>query len=308
MSDSNPVPEAGTVPTCYRHPDVPTGIVCTRCGRPICGQCMIDAAVGFQCPTCVMEGMRSTRAFELPYGGTRVADTRRTTVVLIAVNVIIFLVAMAVKGFADQFSLTPAGTCLSVSDPDSYYPNATAAQCAASGDGNWVPGVAGGRWWQIVTSAFLHTQLWHVGLNMMALWILGQNLERVLGRARFLALYLVSALTGSAAVMWLASPDSSSLGASGAIFGMFAAFALLVWRVKGDFKQVLYVLGINAVISFMPGISWQAHLGGFLGGLVVAAIIVFAPRENRSVLQWAGVGVVTALTLGAIALRVLQLI
>lgn len=268
---------------------------------------MVDAAVGFQCPECVVAGQRATRALELPYGGTRVADPRQTTIALIAVNVLVFAAAMAFTWLSHVLSLTPRGICLSLTDVDSYYPGATAAQCLGSGDGTWVPGVAGGRWWQVITSAFLHTQYWHIGLNMMALWILGPNLEQVLGRVRFLALYLVAALTGSLAVMWLADPDSSSLGASGAIFGLFAALALLVWKVRGNFRQVLYVLGINAVISFMPGISWQAHLGGFLGGLVVTAILAFAPRPNRTTVQWAGIAAVTLLTVSLLALRAFQL-
>ncbi len=307
MSDLNADASAGTVPTCYRHPDVPTGIVCTRCGRPICGHCMIDAAVGFQCPDCVATGLRQTRALELPYGGTRLADPRQTTIALIALNVVVFVIVLAMRNLADQLALTPAGVCMSVADPGSYYPKVGAAACGSLSDGSWVPGVASGRWWQVVTSAFLHTQPWHIGLNMVALWMLGPNLERVLGRARFLALYLVAALAGSAMVMWVSDPDSSSLGASGAIFGLFAALALLVWKVRGNFRQVLYVLGINAVISFMPGISWQAHLGGFLGGLAVAAILVFAPKQSRTTVQWAGIGLLTLLILGLIALRALSL-
>lgn len=268
---------------------------------------MVDAAVGFQCPECVQEGMRQTRAAELPYGGRRVADTRRTTVVLIALNLLVFAAALLVRGLADQLALTPGGTCMSAADAGSYYPHAGAAACQSMSDGHWVPGVAGGRWWQVITSAFLHTEPWHIGLNLLALWILGQNLEQVLGRARFLALYLVSALAGSAGVMWLADPDSSSLGASGAIFGLFAALALLVWKVRGNFRQVLYLLGINVVISLLPGIAWQAHLGGFLGGLAAAAIIVFAPKPNRHALQWAGLAVFTALVIALIALRAVQL-
>jgi len=270
---------------------------------------MIDAAVGFQCPECVRAGIRETRSAELPYGGARVADTRLTTVVLIALNLVVFVAALALPrlGLAEQLALTPAGTCLSVGDPGSYYPGAPAAACRSMSDGAWVPGVAGGRWWQVVTSAFLHTQPWHIGLNMMALWILGQNLERVLGRARFLALYLVSALAGSAAVMWLSDPDSSSLGASGAVFGLFAGMALLAWKVRGNVRQVLYVLGINVVVSLMPGISWQAHLGGFLGGLAVAAVLVFAPRARRTGVQLSGIVLVAAVVIGLIVLRTAQL-
>jgi len=279
----------GVVPTCYRHPDTPTGIVCTRCGRPICGQCMVDASVGFQCPECVRAGMRDTRMSELPYGGRRVANPRLVTIVIIAINVVMFGLVWVRRELAEVLALTPMGTCFSAAEPGSYYPGIGAAACQAMGDGSWSPGVAGGRWWELVTSAFLHTQPWHIALNMVALWLVGQNLELVLGRGRYLALYLVSALAGSACVMWLAGPESSSLGASGAIFGLFAALALLMWRVRGNMRQLLIVMGINIAVSFMPGISWQAHLGGFLGGGLVAAILVFAPRERRAPVQWAGV-------------------
>ncbi len=268
---------------------------------------MIDAAVGFQCPECVATGLRETRAFELPYGGVRVEDPRRTTMVLIGLNLVLFVVVMAMRSLADVLALTPAGVCMSVADPGSYYPRASLAACQAMTDGNWVPGVASGRWWQVITSAFLHTQPWHIGLNMVALWMLGPNLERVLGRARFLAVYVVSALAGSAGVMWLSDPDSSSVGASGAIFGLFAALALLIWKVRGDFRQIMIVLAINVGVSLMPGISWQAHLGGFLGGLVAAAIIVFAPKQSRTTVQWAGIGLLTLFILGVTALRAVTL-
>lgn len=269
---------------------------------------MIDAAVGFQCPDCVRQGSRETRQHELPYGGRRVADPRRTTVVLIAVNVVVFVLVSLRSGLSDLLSLTPAGICLSVSDPGSYYPSATQAVCEVLADGEWVPGVATGRWWQVLTSMFLHTSLWHLGMNMLALWFVGQNLEVVLGRARFLAVYLVSGLFGSAAVMWLSDPASATLGASGAVFGLFGALLLLAWRVRGNVRQLLYVMAINAAISFIPGVSWQGHLGGFVGGVVVTAIILFAPRTHRAQVQWSGIALATAATLAAIALRAVLLL
>jgi membrane associated rhomboid family serine protease len=273
---------------------------------------MISAAVGFQCPECVSDGARQTRQHEGPYGGSRSANPSLTTIVLIAINALVWAAISATGGAGSrlvyQLSLLPIGLCASVSQPGAIYPNAGAGVCAAIGDGSWMPGVAQGAYWQLLTSAFTHVEIWHIGFNMLALWFLGPGLERVLGRVRFLAIYLISALTGSAAVLWLADPQTQTLGASGAVFGMLGALLVLAYKVRGDVRSVLIWLGINVAYTFLgSGISWQGHFGGLLGGALVTAIVLYAPRKDRTRLQWLGIAGVVVVLAVLIGVRVLQL-
>ncbi|MEN0069956.1 MAG: rhomboid family intramembrane serine protease, partial [Propionicimonas sp.] len=281
-------------PQCYRHPGRVTYINCQRCGRPICPECMVPAAVGFQCPECVADGMRSTRQNQGPYGGERSKNPAFTTLVLIAANAAVWLLITLTGGalspWAFRLGLRPEGMCLLADGSGRYFPGVGADTCAAyGGAATWLPGVADGAWWQPLTSAFTHVELMHIGFNMVALWFLGPQLERVIGRPRFLSLYLLSALAGSAAVMWLSNPSSSTVGASGAVFGLMGALLVLVLKVGGNVQSVLVWLGLNVAFTFIGvGISWQGHLGGLLGGAAIAAIIAYAPRQNRATLQWLG--------------------
>ena len=294
---------------CYRHPDRPTYIRCQRCGRPICGDCMISAAVGFQCPDCVSEFAKQTRQHEGPYGGTRSANPRLTTIVLIAINVAVWALILVVgDALTGLLSLQPGGICLSATDPTRWYPDATtAARCVLAG-GAWQAGVASGAWWQVLTSAFTHVAPMHLGMNMISLWFLGPPMEAALGRARFLAVYLLSALTASAAVMWFAESTTQTLGASGAVFGLIGSLVVVGLKVKADLRIAFIWLGINLAFTFLnPGISWQGHIGGLVGGLAATAIIVYAPRKDRSRIQWAGLAGLAVLTIIAIVVRAAQL-
>ncbi|MHA7140144.1 MULTISPECIES: rhomboid family intramembrane serine protease [unclassified Arthrobacter] len=146
--------------------------------------------------------------------------------------------------------------------------------------------------WRMLTAAFLHSTgfLLHIAFNMYALWIMGQALEPLLGRTRFLALYLLSAFGGSVAVLLLSNPLQSVVGASGAVFGLFGAMLIVQRRRGGDVRQLVVLIAINGVLGFVvPGISWQAHLGGLLTGTAAAAIIAYAPKgKNRSLIHWGG--------------------
>lgn len=301
------------VPTCYRHPDRETYISCQRCERPICPDCMHEAAVGFQCPSCVAEGAKSTRSGRNAYGGARSANPALTSMVLIALNVAVWLGVVATgwggSSLIDALALTPDGECASIANPGSYYTTVGSEQvCAAIGDGDWHPGVANGSLWQMVTSMFLHVQVWHIGFNMLALWLLGPQLERVLGRLRFLALYFVSGLAGSVAVLWLSNPHQSTLGASGAVFGLIGAMLVIGTKVGGDVSQLWGLLAVNAVLTFVvPNVSWQGHLGGLVGGALVAAILVYAPRQQRGLVQAAGIGGLVAALAVATVVRMMML-
>jgi membrane associated rhomboid family serine protease len=257
---------------------------------------MRSAAVGFQCPSCVKEGARSTRQTLTPYGGQRVADPRLTTFVLIGLNVLVWLAIRASGGsnsrLVDQLALLPQSAYTRYSD----------------GSVVLVHGVADGAWWQLVTSAFTHVDVLHIAFNMVALYFLGPMLETVLGRWRFLAVYLVSALAGSAAVMLFAAPHSQTIGASGAIFGLMGALAVVALKVRGQVQSVLTWIALNLVFTFtISGISWQGHIGGLVGGALIGTAMVYAPRSNRSLVQWGVTGLVLAASVVLIAGKVATL-
>jgi len=300
------------VPTCYRHPDRETYVRCQRCEKPICPDCMRDAAVGFQCPDCVKEGAKTTRQAQAAYGGRRSADPRLTTLVLVGINALVWLSILA-TGLAESrlvnlFTLKPRGRCDALDDPGHivvFNRPVTERLCEvkASPPGEWFPGVSDGAYWQLLTSMFTHVEVWHIGFNMLVLYLLGPQLEAVLGRARYVALYLVSGLAGSVCVYWFSGENTATLGASGAIFGLMAALLVVVHKIGGSVQSILMWLGLNAVLTFtFPGVSWQGHLGGFLGGLLVTGILVYAPKDRRILLQFAGIGLVlVALTAATVA-------
>jgi membrane associated rhomboid family serine protease len=290
------------VPTCYRHPDREAHIRCQRCDRVICPDCMRPAAVGFQCPECVKEGAKATRAGRTAYGGLRPTDASLTSMVLIAINVAVWIAIIATGGYdsrlVDWLALSPRGFCL---DAQGFVAPATGLSCPAGGELH--PGVSDGAYWQLVTSMFTHVQLWHIGFNMFALYALGPQLELVVGRARFLALYFLSGLAGSALVYW---GDRGALGASGAIFGLMGALLIVAIKVRGDVRGILTWIGINFVITFVfvNSISWEGHLGGFIGGTAIGAVLVYTPRgPRRTAIQVAGLTLIAALIALAIAVR-----
>lgn len=294
--------------TCYRHPGVVTGIRCQRCGRPICGACMIEAPVGFQCPECVAAAAQQTRQNVTPYGGRRSLQPATTSMALIGLNAALWVATLVTGGTQGQvfrtLALTPTGLCELSSGR--WFSGVSAAQCTTA-SGNWVAGVADGAWWQLITSAFLHVELMHILFNMLALWFLGPGVERVLGRARFLALYLISALAGSVTVYWLSSPTTTTLGASGAVFGLMGAVLILAIRARGDVRTILLWIGANVAITVFGAafISWQGHLGGFLGGIAVTLILVSTRR--RPSLQWGALAALVALLVVATVARTLIL-
>ncbi|MEI5673379.1 MULTISPECIES: rhomboid family intramembrane serine protease [unclassified Nocardioides] len=303
-----PMPQAG-VPTCYRHPGRESHIRCQRCSRPICPDCMRDAAVGFQCPECVAEGRRTTRQARTAYGGLRPTNASITTMVLIGLNVAVFGMIQLTGRYGSRlyelFALTPTGTC-SVSDGSGYFPGVTSeGLCSTVAGTRWVPGVVDGSYWQLVTTMFTHVEIWHIGLNMLALYMLGPQIELAVGRIRFLALYLLSGLAGSALVYWLADPEGSTVGASTAVFGLMGALLVIAHKVGGDVQQILLLLAVNAVITFtIPNVSWPGHLGGFLGGVVISGVLVYAPRgPRRAAFQACGLVTVTALLALAVIAR-----
>lgn len=285
-------PTEVSAPSCYRHAGRETYIRCQRCERPICPDCMHEASVGFQCPECVREGARTVRSARTPYGGRRTANPGVVTLSLIGLNALVWLLVTA-SGAMDgevlpALALIPAGAFYLVGEQPTF-----------------VSGVADGAVYQLVTAMFTHVEIWHIGFNMLALYILGPQLEALLGRWRFLALYLLSGLAGSVAVYWLAGVHSITVGASGAIFGLMAALLIVAIRVKGEVQSLLTLVGINLAITVLGSgfISWQGHFGGFAGGLLLALALVYAPRRHRTLWQVGGLVLFGVLLLVAVALR-----
>ncbi len=186
---SEPAPSGVGVPTCYRHPGRETWIRCQRCERPICPDCMRDAAVGFQCPDCVAEGARTTRAGQATYGGRRSHDPRQTTIALIAINLAVWVGGPAHRRprllAGRPADAAPAGP---LRDRRRLLPRGRPSPaCATIPDTTWVDGLADGSWWMAVTHGFVHVDVWHIALNCLGLWVLGPPVEAALGRVRFLA-------------------------------------------------------------------------------------------------------------------------
>ena len=234
--------------------------------------------------------------------------------ILIGVNVAVFLAVLLTGGgyarLATALSITPLGQCLVDDASGSYYPGVLdPATCASQPGAYWAAGVAYGAFWQVLTSAFTHAEILHIGANMLALFFLGPPLEQVLGRTRFLAVYLISALAGSAAVMWLAPPDSSALGASGAIFGMLGALPVITRKAGGNYQLVL---AGSASTWCSP---WWAARASPGRATWVACSAGWPPRRfwccrrrhHRRRWQWPGLAALTGLLLAVIVARVIML-
>jgi membrane associated rhomboid family serine protease len=258
---------------CYRHPDRETGLSCSECGRPICADCATFAPVGIRCPDhASVSGRRSpaTRIRPRPVrrapGVALATGSAPVTRILIAVNVAIYLlgVAQGHGGFNN-----PGGSLYAKLWLDA-------------------PQLHDGGWWRLVTTMFLHASLVHIGFNMFALWVIGTPVEQYLGRARYIGLYFVSGLAGSAGAL-LQTPGVT-VGASGAIFGILGAMMIIEWQVTGRLAgNAMTWIVINLAISFaIPGISWGGHVGGLIGGILVT--LAYAHWSDRGRAQYGQLG------------------
>ena len=279
------------VPTCFRHPARETYLSCVRCGRPACPECLRDAPVGQQCVECVREGNRAAPAARTVFGG-RVGSGVLVTWVLMAINVAVYLLELADRKIIDYFAMI-GGRVL---DP------------AIST--HHLVGVGTGDYYRLITAAFLHEapSPLHILFNMWALYVVGPPLEQALGRLRFTVVYLASALGGSVLFYFAGPLNVPSVGASGAIFGLFGAWFVVARRLRLDPRGIIVLIVLNLVISFtIPSIAWQAHVGGLITGAALTAAYAYAPRNQRVLLQAGATVAVLGLLIIATVIRTHQI-
>ena len=269
------------MPYCYRHPNRETFVSCSECGRPICAECMTAAPVGQRCPehSGRSQGVRrvSSARGEL-FQGTSALVTKA----LVAVNVLVYLITASQGAGLNS----PGGSLFA----------------------KWVlfgPAVAQGDWWRLFTSAFLHGSLLHIGFNMYFLWFVGSAVEQAIGRGRFVLIYVVSALAGSAGAL-VYTPTTPTVGASGALFGILGA-ALVLERqrnyVLGGSAMALIV--INLILSFtLANISIGGHIGGLIGGVMCTLVLSKFGRGHAAYSRVGLWGIAGVLAVGLLSIAV----
>lgn len=250
---------------CYRHPDRQSFVLCQRCLRTICPECQTQAAVGVICPECLRDQQKAQTPAQVkaqrrwasrPTSVALSSDRPVVTYGIVAVSVFVYLLQLLTNDLVTDWLLF-AGLYVDPTTGAPFQP------------------------WRLLTTAFVHGGFWHVGLNMLAVWMIGRSLEPLLGHARFLTLYLLSALGGSVAVALIA-PFTPVVGASGAVFGLLGALLVIGRHIGANITGILIILGINLVIGFIPGmgVAWQAHVGGLAVGALVG--FIFARTRARS--------------------------
>jgi membrane associated rhomboid family serine protease len=284
-----------TPPTCYRHPDRETWVSCVRCGRHACPDCLRQAAVGQQCVECVHDaGQGATRQARTALGGRPLANAI-VTWTLVGLNVLLFLVELAKPSLGNDWGLL--------------------GYASFTGRGP-LQGIAAGQWYRLITSAFLPPPvtgpggdgslgLLDIAFNMWALVVVGPSLEQLLGRARFLAVYLLSALGGGVAFFLIGSPYVLALGASGAVFGLFGAWFVVARKLRLDIRGIVTIIAINLAFSlfYRSTIAWQDHVGGLIVGVLTTAAFAYAPRKNRVAVQVAAAVAVLAILVVLVIFR-----
>jgi membrane associated rhomboid family serine protease len=244
--------------TCYRHPNRETGVSCSNCGRPICPDCMTPTPVGMRCPECAKQKTR-TRSLQ------SMAVDPIATYVLVAINVLVYFAAsQSAEAYWDLVLVGNTHT----------FPLDGALH-----------GVGQHEYWRLITAGFLHTETWHIILNGLALFWLGRMIEPALGHARFVAIYMASLLCGSLGVVIL-SPDTPTLGASGAVYGLLGAAIVMARNRNIDLVQSglipILVLNLGLTIILSSSLSLGGHIGGLIGGLISTFVVEELARRRQS--------------------------
>lgn len=305
MDEATTLPPPPTTERCYRHPEVETGVHCTRCGRPICPDCMIPAPVGHQCPDCVAEARHEYR--KGPGRRVAAANIRRGAT---ATSILLGLIGAA---YLLEIVSGGAGSLVTGPSTGKLIDLGASVALAQSADGGLI-GVATGQYWRLMTAVFLHAGLFHIAFNAYALWIFGSVVEQELGRLRFLLIFFVTGFFASAA-SYAFGPNAVGIGASGAVFGIFGAFVTYNYRrrhlaiASARLRGAVMLLVINAVFALsIPGIDWRAHVGGFVAGLAAgfAAEGVGSTSRRRAILI-GGFGVLVLAAFALVAWHTSQL-
>ena len=256
-------------PVCPRHPDRVSYVRCQRCERPVCPQCQRQAPVGVQCVDCVKAATASRPAVRTVFGGRVAGERPIVTLTIIGVTVAVFALQWVLgDSFTQRFEFWP--------------PEAKAEP------------------WRFLTAGFLHSTalLPHILFNMVALWLVGPELERLFGRVRYALAYLICAIGGSVGYFLLVPADAKggwyapTVGASGAVFGLFGALLVANRRLRRDNVPLIGLLVLNALLGLRwTNIAWQAHLGGFVTGLA-CAVVLSATARRGPVVQYAGLAAI----------------
>ena len=242
---------------CYRHPGTETAVKCSNCDRPICPECMVFAAVGIKCPECAEQPAQVKKAAKRTRASTGALSDAPVTKVIIGINLFVFL--------------------LQISEGDVQGNSGWVFEKGVL----WLPFLAEGEWWRLVTSGFLHYGLIHILFNSVMLWWFGTPLETMLGKVRFLAIYGIGLLAGSAGALLLA-PDRAVVGASAGVFAILGAGLVLERRGTMVFGgAALMVVLLNIALSILiVQISLGGHLGGLAGGVLAILAITQLGRAH----------------------------
>jgi membrane associated rhomboid family serine protease len=290
-----PTPQlpAPTVEVCYRHPNEQTRVHCTRCGRPICPECMIPAPVGFQCPECVAEARREFRRGPgQPFRG----GVNATKAILFTIAAV-FVVEVAVGG---PQALLNGPNLRRLVDLGALQPFL----------------IADGQYWRLFSAMFLHGSLLHIGFNAYALWLFGSMIETNLGRTWMVLIYVVSGFLASVASFAFGPVETVGVGASGAIFGILGAFIAYNYRrrhlalASANLRWAGMLLFLNVLLTFGFGgiIDWRAHLGGLVAGLAAGTVAEgWGSQSQRRLVQVGGFVALVALGVAIVVWRTNQI-
>ena len=284
-------PPADVAARCYRHPNREALIRCTRCDRPICPDCMRPASVGFHCPDDVQQDARTVRAPRTSVGARIMESPPYATVTLVVLNVLAYVGTGLQSGASLQDPTTPRS-------PSALFYKWQLQPYAVK---------VHGRYYDLITSAFLHASLLHIASNMLALVFIGPALEQLMGRWRFTAVYLLSAIGGSAAIYAFGTKFQVTAGASGAIFGLFAACLVLYRRLGLDLQYLIGIIVLNFAFTFsVHNISKLGHVGGFVTGALAGLAVGGLPSTRARIptrVQLAGLGGVGLLIVLVVVIR-----
>jgi membrane associated rhomboid family serine protease len=277
VSEPGPSFTAPNFTGCYRHPDRMTGITCQRCRRPICGECMTEASVGFQCPRCVGFGRSSVRQARTRFGAAVRPGGALATKVVMGALVLVWVLDLLTRGMA------------------------TALFAMSNGY------VEVGQFWRLATTSFTSGQLIGVLMNLLVLWLAGRALESELGSWRFALLYLASGFGGATLFFLVAPVGAWSVGAASAIVGLLAANTIGKAKTGEDIRPdigLLVLVVLYAVLVGFASFGWVTMIGGIVVGALSGAILAYAPRENRMTIQLVGMLALIAVCLGLVVAKI----